>query len=342
VILSAALANPVFHKGFSLQELTLGIDVGGTKVALALGDRAGRVRARRRRPTESTGRPEEDVARITRDVEVLLHEEGVETESLAAVGVSLPGPLDLERGMVVRPPNLPGWDEVPVRSWLTDALGAPVALENDANANALAEWRFGAGRGHEDVVYLTMSTGVGAGLILDGRLHRGMRNGAGEVGHTPVEWPGEPCSCGLRGCLEAYVGGAAWTRRLRAQAPETSRVIALAGGRDALTPEHVVQAAGEGDAFALSELERFNDYLARAIVSLAFTLAPSVIILGTIAVAAGEALCFAPLRKRVREHLWAYHADELEIVPAALGDELPYASGLAVALELLRARTSEG
>jgi glucokinase len=174
---------------------------------------------------------------------------------------------------------------------------------------------------------------VGVGLILDGRLHRGHRGRASELGHAPVEWGGEPCACGQRGCLEAYVGGAAWARRLRALAPSDSRVCALAGARERVTPEHVLAAAGEGDAFALAELERFNRYLARGITTLCFAVAPQLVVLGTIAVAAGERLCFAPLRALVAEQLWPALREGLRIVPSELGERLPYYAGVCVARE---------
>src|SRR5262249_6509691 len=159
---------------------------------------------------------------------------------VAGVGVSMPSPLDVETGVVLNPPNLPSWDGLPVRSLVAEGLGRPVALENDANAAALAEWRFGAGRGCSDLVFLTMSGGVGGGLVLGGRLVRGVESSAGEVGHIPVEWEGEPCSCGLRGCLEAYTGGASWTRRLARLTPAASGVAKHAGGAEHARPEHVV------------------------------------------------------------------------------------------------------
>ncbi|MCZ6464188.1 MAG: ROK family protein [Proteobacteria bacterium] len=316
-----------------MQALFLGIDLGGTKVAAALGDDSGRILARSRRPTEPSGRPEADVARLVEDARGLLSQADARPEDLATVAVLVPGPFDRARGLVLHPPNLAGWDEVPVAEWMATALGCPVVLENDANAAVLAEWRFGAGQGYRDVVYLTMSTGVGGGLILDGRLHRGHRSNAGEIGHVPVEWNGEPCRCGLRGCLESYAGGAAWTERLRAITPEDSGAVARAGSRGAVRPEHIVAAARDGDRFALDELERFNTYLARAIVQLAFTLAPEVVILGTIATAAGETLCFEPVRELVRAQAWAVVTEDLRIVPAALGEDLPYRAALCAALE---------
>jgi glucokinase len=313
----------------------LGIDIGGTKIALALGGPDGRIEARLRRPLDPTGSAEQDLARIASDAHRLVTDAGVSLASVEVVGVSAPGPLDQGRGLVLGPPNLPGWERAPVVAALRAALGRPVFLENDANAAALAEWRFGAGAGLSDLVYLTMSTGVGGGIILGGRLHRGVGGGAGEVGHAPVEWPGEPCACGLSGCLEAHVGGAAWARRLRTAAPDSSRVLALAGGRSALAPAHVIAAAHEGDAFALGEMARFNEYLARGIVGLVFTLAPQAVILGTIASAAGEELCFSPLRALVRARTWPVLGDGLRITAAGLGDRVADYAGLCAGLEAL-------
>lgn len=319
-----------------MKDLLVGIDIGGTKIAVSAGDAAGGVTARTRRPTAATGDPRADVAAIAIDVREVVKASGRSLRDVASLGVSVPGPLDPTGTRLLAPPNLEAWDDVPLADWLQDELDVPVRLENDANAAALAEWRYGAGRGFEDVVYLTMSTGVGAGLILGGRLYRGVAHSAGEVGHARVSWEDDAplCSCGRRGCLEAYVGGAAWTRQLAERTPPGSGVSALAKG-EPVRPEHVVAAARKGDAFALAELDRFNRYLARGIVNLGFALAPQAVILGTIAVAAGEALCFGPLRERVRADLWPVLADNLQVLPATLGDELPVRAGLVVALEAI-------
>jgi glucokinase len=308
----------------------LGIDLGGTKTVVAVVDAGGSVHAARRRPTELTGDPGRDVARLAEDCREVLAEAG---RPVRGVGVSAPGPIDPARGALVAPPNLPGWDDVPLRDALAEALGLPVWLENDANAAALAEWRFGAGQGCQDLVYLTMSTGIGAGLVLGGRLHAGFSGKAGELGHVPVEWDGAPCACGRRGCFEAYAGGAAWTARLRREAPLQGRVAALAGAQDRITPEHVVAAAGEGDAWALAEMARYNGWLVRALVTLVFLLAPERIVLGTIPSAAGEALCLGPVREGVRARIWPQLAQGLRIEAAALGPRLPELAGLCVALE---------
>jgi glucokinase len=329
-------ASYVAREGFPIA-LYLGIDIGGTKIALALGDGAGAIHAYERMPTASSGDPRADLRVIVEHCRALLAQHGARIEEVAGVGVSMPSPLDIELGVVLNPPNLPSWHGTPVRGLLAEALGRPVAIENDANAAALAEWRFGAGRGCDDLVYLTMSTGVGGGLVLGGQIQRGVASSAGEIGHLPVEWDGEPCSCGLRGCLEAYTGGAAWARRLARLTPEGSAVAKHAGSISRARPEHVVAAAREGDAFALAELSRYNDYLARGLVAVAYVVAPQRIVLGTIPTAAGEALCLAPVRERFRRHVWPFLAERIEIVPSALGERVAAHAGIVVAL-----RAAEG
>ncbi len=309
----------------------LGIDIGGSKVALAVAGADGRLRASRRLPAPQRASWREDLAWLAGEVRALLADCGLGTADLASAGVAAPGPMDAARERLLRPPNLPHWDAVPLRAWLAEALRLPVFVENDANAAALAEWHYGAGRGAQDLVYLTLSTGVGGGIIAGGRLQRGARGSAGEFGHLPAEWQGEACACGLRGCFEAYLGGAAWSRRLARLAPDASLVLALAGQRDALRPEHVLAAAARGDAFARAELARWNHYLARLLVQVTFALDPERIVLGTIASAAGEALCLGPVRQALRAALWP-PLRGIEVCASGLGAELPARAGLAVAL----------
>jgi glucokinase len=312
----------------------LGIDIGATKRVVAVGDQDGKPLIHVRRPMENSGDWRADLQCMIEDGRALLADWKKRTgEGLMGVGASVPGPVDAARGILLNPPNLPSWHDAPIGPALGEAFGVEVRIENDANAAALAEYASGAGRGVRDMVYLTMSTGVGAGVIADGRLHRGAFGGAGEVGHLPVEHPGIACSCGLYGCLEAYVGGHAWRRRLREIVPDDSDVLKRAGGdRDAIRPEQLVAAARDGDRFACEEFDRWLEYLARGIVALVMTFEPERIVLGTIATAAGPALCFDPLHQRVAAALWRHQAERLSIVPSSLGDELPQRAGLAVAL----------
>ncbi len=316
----------------------LGIDIGGTKRVIVIGDPDGRPLAHLRRPMEQSGDWQVDLARLVEDARTLLAQTGFGGPTqLERIGVSVPGPVDAEQGILLNPPNLPDWHDVAIGKALREAFSesgeVEIRVENDANAAVLAEHAAGAGQGIRDLVYLTMSTGVGAGILSGGRLVRGAFGGAGEAGHLPIEWPGLPCRCGLRGCLEAYVGGHAWRARLREVVPEKSEVLARAGGdREAVRPEHLVAAARAGDAFALEEFGRWLDHLAQGIRSLVMLFEPERIVLGTIATAAGETLCFEPLRRRVAGLVWPRQAERLSIVPAALGEALPQRAGLAVAL----------
>ena len=181
-------------------DLLLGFDIGGTKAVVVLARAGGEILAEARLEDWASGGWEIDLERLAACGLEQLEAAGRGRAALQAVGVSAPGPLNSATGTVVEAPNLEGWLNVPVRERLEAAFGVAVHLENDANAAALAEWRFGAGRGSHNLVYLTMSTGVGAGLILDDRLYRGTRFQSGEVGHVPIVRDGRPCSCGLRGC----------------------------------------------------------------------------------------------------------------------------------------------
>lgn len=292
----------------------------------------------RRRPTDPD--PEAALAAAEGDLRALLA--GVGGARPEAVGISAPGPLERRAGRLLAPPNLPGWRDVAVCERLSAALGAPAFLENDANAAALAEWCFGAGQGARHLVYLTLSTGLGAGLVLDGRLYRGRDDGAGELGHVAIVPDGLPCACGLRGCLEAYVGGRAWTRHLRDALPDGSAALRAAGGRERVAPEHVVAAAREGDAAARDELARFVRHLARGVALAAMAYAPEVILLGTIATAAGEALCLTPLRAEVARLTWPRVHRGLRIDAAGLGARGPALAALCAALQGLGALPEAG
>ncbi len=311
----------------------LSLDIGGTKCAASVVTGDGVVLAGSRIPTRATEGPQAVLARIAGAARAVMARAGA---PIARAGISVGGPLDPITGTVDRPPNLPGWDRVPLRALIADAIGLPpdaVAVENDANASALAEHRFGAARGLRHVVFLTMSTGIGAGVILDGRIHRGASAGAGEVGHQVLLPGGPPCGCGARGCFEALASGAAIARRLREDwdaIPASLR--ALCGGREAASARHVVEAARGGDAWSRGLLEEIACWTARGLAHVVFTLNPERIILGTIAFHAG-ALILDPIERDLRAHIWPSLAQPLSVVATPLGPRLEALSGLAAALE---------
>ena len=319
--------------GKSGGELLLGIDIGATKTHVALGRADGSVLAESHLEGWTSGDVGRDLETITRRAREVLEQARVEPGALAAIGVSAPGPLDPESGMVRDAPNIPGWHEVPLRAQLERAFGRPVRLENDANAAALAEWRFGAGRGSRDFAFLTMSTGVGAGLVLDGRLYRGARFGAGELGHGPLVADGRRCACGLHGCLEAYTGGAALAARIREDIASGARtaIAELEGGDPGRISARLwIQALRAGDAYAGRLREEYLDRLAQALALLVVGLDVDRIALGTI-VARNPDLFLDALRERFAARVWTRLRDT-RIVCGELGERLPAYAGLCAAL----------
>ena len=306
--------------------MLLGLDIGGTKSAAVIGNERGDVLHRVSGPTPSGAWPAA-VAFLIELIRTARREYNIPTIEYMALGVSVGGPLDTQTGTVYSPPNLPTWDAVPLRQLLTDAFPIPIALENDANATALAEHRWGAGQGSQDMAFLTMGTGIGAGLILDGQLYRGRRDLAGEVGHATVLPDGPLCPCGKRGCLEALASGTAIGRMGRERYHEED-----------LTARDVVNRARLGDTVALSIMADAAHYMGIGLANLLHTLNLETIVLGTLAVEAGDVL-LEPIRASTRERCWPRVWDGVQIVPAALGAAAQDKAALAVALLALENNT---
>lgn len=322
----------------------LGIDIGGTKSAVILATKDGTIRARMQVATQpQTRNPKAVLTELANLARALLEEEEVPLNDLAGLSVVSGGPLDLQHGLICSPPNLPGWDAVPVVAFFRERFPLPlVVLENDANAGALAEWLFGAGRDTSNLIYLTMGTGIGGGLILEGRLYRGTSGFAGEVGHQTILPDGPLCACGNRGCLEALASGPAIARLAQDSLMygRHKRVLALAGGKPAnITAEHVVTAAKEGDEFARNLLAEVGTYLGIGIANLLQVLNPQRVILGTLAVYAGD-LLLEPVRKTVQARTWPGIYDACSIVPAALGPLVQDMAAIAPLLVHLRKENS--
>ena len=316
------------------------MDVGGTKTVIVVARANGEILAETRLEHWARGDWEEDLRTLAHAGRRLLGQAGVGSERPVALGLSVPGPLHIATGIVVDAPNLAGWADVPIVERLAEGFGVPVILENDANAAALAEWRFGAGQGTRHFLFLTMSTGIGAGLILDGRLYRGATDQAGEIGHVPVVPGGRRCNCGLRGCLEAYTGGAALAEIMRediAAGQPTSLLERADGDPKKLSPRLWVEAIRAGDDYALALRERFLDHLAQGIALLVPTLDPERIALGTI-IERNRELFVDDLVARVRKLTWpSFH--HVQIAPGVLGERLPaYAALCAASLEWPAAR----
>lgn len=315
--------------------VVLGLDIGGTKLAAGVGTLTGEVLGWQLEPTRPEEGPLAVMARLIEMGRRAIADAGVPLAAVKAVGIGCGSPLNRQTG-VVSPSHLPDWVDVPVTQMVTEALGIPAYLENDANAAALGEHRFGAGQGVRNMVYLTVSTGIGGGVILDGRLWRGERDAAGEIGHTSVAWNGRQCRCGRRGCLEAYASGTGIAERAREAvlAGEASGLTALAGDVSRITAAHVVAAARQGDPVAVRVWEETVQVLAAGITNAANTLAVELVVLGGGVTRAGDAL-FEPVKRLVANQLFRPLPEVVTVVPARLGEQVGVLGAAAVALDRL-------
>lgn len=295
---------------------TLALDIGGTKLAVGVVDPDGRVTALRITPT----RKEEGHAAVVRRLFDLAHASLAEAglPAVDAVGISCGGPLDAEAGIVHRPLNLPDWDGVPLGELAAEEFGVPAHLVNDATAGMLAEHRHGAAHGARDALYLTLSTGVGGGAIVGGRLHRGAARNGGEFGHVMVRPGGRFCTCGRRGCLEAYASGTSIAIRARdaVAAAEAPTVLAALG---TVRAEDVVAAVAAGDDVARALWDETTAAIGQAVTDLVNTFEPEVVVLGGGVTRAG-ALLLDPVRAHVSRWAMPPAAAAVRIEFAALGE----------------------
>ncbi len=306
----------------------IGVDLGGTKTLTALVGSGGEVVARVRRATPRSG-PEAVIEAIIASVAGLSDRSGIAPGATLGVGVGAPGPLDPDTGVVFEPPNMPFWRDVPLASLLAERLGVPVFVENDANAAAMGEHWAGAGRGVDDLVYITVSTGIGGGLILGGRLYRGAGGTAGEIGHMVIAHGGPRCGCGRFGCLEAMASGTAIAREAR-RAVEAGRPTVLSRlSSDAISAEAVARAAADGDPLAREIFAGAAAALGVGVANLVNLLNPALVIIGGGVAKAGEML-FAPVRRIVREEAFERPAALVRVIPAALGDDVGAVGAAAV------------
>ncbi|OQY16648.1 MAG: transcriptional regulator [Anaerolineaceae bacterium 4572_32.2] len=319
------------------KHIVIGIDLGGTKISTALVESDGKIIAQDYRKTMAAEGQQAVIERILNSARQVMSQAKVTRSQVAAVGICAPGPLDIEAGVVVAPPNLPGWERVPLKQLIEDNLGITTFLENDANAAALSEHRFGAGRGVEHMIYITVSTGIGGGLILDGKLYHGASGMAGEVGHITIEPGGPLCGCGNRGCLEALASGTAIARVARervAQNVPTLMTDMTDGDPERITARLVAEAASRGDSEAQEILSEAMDYLGIGMANLVNLFNPQLIVIGGGLMNIGEKL-FRPVRRAIDQHTFTPATQAVRVVPAALGDNAGVLGAAAVALSQL-------
>lgn len=310
----------------------IGIDLGGTKVATVLTDREGKILASDRRPTEAAAGAERVLDNICGSVRAVMGD--TSANQIVGIGVACAGAVDIKKGIIVDTPNL-GWKNFAINQALEERLHLPCALENDANAAALGEWLFGAGKNTSDLIYITVSTGVGGGIICNRQIVHGRDYAAGEVGHIVVDVDGPLCNCGRRGCLEAISSGTAITAQARklVASGRPSLILAKAQNDPAqINPYTIGLAAAEGDALAKEVLDRAFYYLGVGVGNLIQIFNPEKIIIGG-GVSKLGAVMFEGVWQVVRANTFAHTIKGLEIVPPVLGDECGTIGAAAVAVE---------
>jgi glucokinase len=301
------------------RKLLAATDLGGTKIYTVVAEKGGPVLARVRLDTRAQDGPAAVMEQIALSVEQAVFHAGADKGQLAAVGICLAGFFDWQSRLMIHSPNLEGWNGIAVEKRLSDRLGVPVLAENDANAAALGEARHGAGAGSRDLVFITVSTGIGAGLIQNGQLYRGTRGFAGEAGHMVIKPDGPLCGCGRRGCLETVASGTAIARLAR-EAIQAEKQTVLKQYAQPVSASDVFAAARAGDAVATAILDEAMLYLGLGLVNLVNLLNPEVIVLGGGVAEAGEQL-LAPLASIIARHAVAPAAQAVTLRKAALGVE---------------------
>jgi len=312
--------------------LVIAIDIGGTNLRAAFVDSGGRIFGRRRFTTILTRNG--FITQLADVIRVMKAEE----KRACAVGIGFPGPLKIDQGIVLTPPNIPDCTNLPLKRILERITNLPVFLENDANAAALGEYWLGAATGAESMVCITLGTGIGGGIVLNGKVWHGAGDIAGELGHMTVRPGGRVCGCGKHGCIETYASasGVAWTARARVRRNKKSAILRFVGGKmSAITSAIVYRAAIQGDRTAREVLEETGRILGAAIGNILNILNPAMIVL-TGGLARAGRLLFHPLRAEVPKHCFPAAFRGTRVVPGKLGDDAGIAGAALSAFQRMK------
>jgi glucokinase-like ROK family protein len=296
----------------------VGIDMGATHLRLVVTDYAAHVLEEIEYPLSVVDGPGNCLAQVDQQLNLLLKRLQLAPENITAIGMGVPGPVVANAGMVSSPPIMPGWDGFPIRSHLEGLWHLPVSIANDAELGALGEWAYGAGRGESNLAYIKVGTGVGAGLLLDGRIYRGTTGTAGEIGHITIEENGPLCTCGNYGCLEAMAGGFAIARKAREAIEKGRRTQLSAISPEKILAVDVAHAAQQGDLVSQQIITDAGKYLGIAIASLVNIFNPGLVVIGGGVAQLGD-LLLEPIRKTVMERSLHSAARVVRITSAVLG-----------------------
>jgi len=313
----------------------LALDLGGTKIIAAIISNQGQVIAREYNLTLANEGPQAVINRTLSVIDRLLSSRGIDSSQLNSISIAAAGAIDFDKGRVTVSPNIPGWCDIPLRDIVQEKYGVNTFLINDASAAALGEHCFGAGKGVNNLILLTLGTGIGGGIIINGRLYLGVSGSAGEIGHMTIDVNGPRCSCGNIGCLEMLASGTAVAREAirRIRQGERSSLTEIVGGKiESITAEEVGMAAQGGDPLALEVILKAANYLGVGMLNLVNIFNPEMIIVGGGMAKMGD-LLLDPAKQVVRERAFQLLAQAVSIVPAQLGNDAGVLGAAAFAFQ---------
>ena len=316
-------------------DLVLTADVGGTKMVVALVSPEGEIIDRYRQPTMAQEGPESVIRRLHSGIDLLLDRNNHSPGQLKAMSLGIAGIIDIKNGIVDKAPNLPGWENLALKDTIHEKYKVPVHILNEVDAAALGEHRYGAGKGLKNVALITLGTGIGGGLVLDGKLFTGSSGSAFEIGHMVIKDDGPKCGCGKNGCLETLASGTAIGREARrriSNGEKTILVDMVNGVIEDITAETVHKAAKKGDTLALSVITGASYYLGLGITNLVTLINPEMIIIGGSVSRIGN-LLLDPVRQMVNDKSFVLMARDLKIVQARLGEDAGLLGAAAYALD---------
>ena len=323
-----------------MRTYVVGLDIGGTKIAAGLVDSQGKLGVRMEVPTEQEKGFDHSFGQMTRLVDSILAHPSLKRANLAGMGACAPGPLNPRKGILFNPPNLLGWENVPLRQMLKTRYGLPVHVDNDANAAGLAEALWGAASGHAHVFYATVSTGIGTGIILNKKILHGRNGIAGEGGHVTINFRDNAyrCNCGNVGCIEAYASGTHTARRAKEKLKLLPRMPAkllevTEGDWEGLTMKHLALAAGQGDSFSQAIIEETGTYLGIWLGGIVSLLDPDIIVIGGGLAEIGEPL-LETIRREIPKRTINPFARETPVVKAAFKKDVGILGAAALVLSL--------
>ena len=300
------------------KEYVIGVDLGGTKIATALHDQNGKILHRVQYQTTTLKSAKEVINCLVDSVNEVRGD-----YPIVGVGVASPGTVDTERGLILNGTNLPDWSNIPLQREMEPKLKLPVKVVNDANAAAWGEYYAGAGKDSKTMIYVTLSTGIGSGIVLDGKLLLGVNGFAGELGHTVIGQDGAVCSCGEIGCWEAFASGTSMARFATEAAKKNVTLMTEFAEKDG-TPigaKHLFEAARLGDAVACEIVDKVTDYVALGLKNVVHTFNPDCIVIGGGVSLAGDDL-FIPVLEKTRKLVMEPYRDTFRIAPVLLGDDV--------------------